>query len=54
MALLANKELQFLALSADTVRVRVDDEPTCVDLLFDAIGDIVGAKTTTRCRGDQV
>ena len=54
LALLHNPELNYSVVSGDVVRVWVHDPSTYVDLLFDDDGDIVGAKTTTRSRGDQV
>lgn len=54
MALLHNPELQYRSLGDDAVRVWIDDEETYVDLRFDAEGDIVGARTETRSRGDVV
>lgn len=54
MALVHNPEIGFRGLSPDSVRVRLNDEDTYVDLLFDGRGDIVGAKTTTRPRGTGV
>ncbi len=54
MALIYNHQLEFCALSDDLVRVWVGDERTYVDYLFDEDGDIVGARTETRSRGDEV
>ena len=54
MALAHNHELVFRQLDEQTVRVRVGDELTHVDLVFDSSGDILGARTTTRSRGDAV
>ncbi len=47
-----NSELQFEPLDERSVRVWVGDPETYVDLLFDADGDISGARTTTRVRGE--
>lgn len=49
-----NPELRFEQLDASTVRVWVFDETTYVDLVFDDAGDIVGGRTQTRNRGDNV
>ena len=54
MALFHNAELQFRSLSSEAVRVWIHDDQTYVDLLFGRDGRIVGAKTTTRSRGDIV
>ena len=54
LALRQNPELTFEALGARTVRVWTHDPDTYVDLAFDKGGDIVGASTTTRSRGDHV
>lgn len=53
MALVHNPALHYRQLRDDAVRVWVHDEQTYVDLLFDAAGDIAGATTDTRCRGEQ-
>lgn len=52
LAMLHNRALNFEELDAHTVRVWVHDPTTYVDLSFDADGDIVRARTTTRVRGD--
>ncbi len=54
LALLRNPALHFESRSPGVVRVWVGDEQTYVDLLFDDEGDISGARTTTRSRGDIV
>lgn len=53
LALLNNSALQFEQRDDDTIRVWVFDPKTWVDLVFDAHGDIVGASTTTRTRGEE-
>ena len=54
MAWLHNPGLQYRVLADDRVRVWVHDHDTYVDYLFDEHGDIVGARTETRSRGDEV
>lgn len=54
LAFLHNPGLQFEERDGDVVRVWVHDPDTYVDLQFDSEGDIVGARTTTRMRGDVV
>ena len=53
-ALVDNPEIRYRVLADDVVRAWVHDEDTHVDLLFDGEGDIAGAATTTRFRGDLV
>ena len=50
LALLHNPQLRYVEVDDRTVRVWVHDPDTYVDLLFDADGDISGARTTTRVR----
>jgi hypothetical protein len=52
LALLHNPGLNFEERDDGGVRVWVHEPNTYVDLRFDAEGDIVGARTTTRMRGD--
>ncbi|TPV93155.1 MAG: hypothetical protein B7733_21965 [Myxococcales bacterium FL481] len=47
-----NPELNYIEVDERTVRVWVHDEQTYVDLLFGADGELAGARTTTRVRGD--
>lgn len=54
LAFVDNSELRFIELAEDTVRVWVFDEQTYVDLRFDEGGDLVGVRTTTRRRGEEV
>jgi len=54
LALVHNPELRYGEETDDSVLVWVGDERTWVDLLFDEAGDIVGARTTTRSRGEEV
>lgn len=52
MALRHNPELHYEAVDARTVRVWTVEPQTYVDLAFDEAGDVCGASTTTRMRGD--
>ena len=52
MALVHNRQLRFRETAEDRIRVSVHDDATSVDLLFDADGDITGARTDARPRGD--
>lgn len=51
-ALLHNPDLRFEQVDDRTVKVWAFDRETYVDLRFDAEGDIVGARTTTRVRDE--
>jgi hypothetical protein len=53
MAIRDNPELHFESRGNNCVRAWVYDEETYVDLFFDGDGDISGARTLTRSRGDE-
>lgn len=54
LAIANNAEIVAESLSSNTVRVHVHDADTYVDLTVDDEGDIIGARTLTRSRGDTV
>lgn len=54
LAMVSNPDLRWGREDEGSVRVWVHEEQTWVDLLFDAVGDIVGARTDTRSHGDVV
>ncbi len=53
-AFVHNRELHLEEVDERTVKVWAFDEQTYVDLRFDEHGDIVGTRTTTRARDDEV